>query len=205
LLGLGTMAPAPKAAARALDRSPRLHGAPDIRRQLGLLVAAAALVVGLAYVAISAYWALGGTWLLATVSSSLVTAHRSATVAMAVWTAVVLKTVGALLPLYVCRPVPPSKWHGRLRLLAWAEGAVLTIYGFFFTLAGLLVQAGVIHQGGTADRRALVWHAYLWDPWFLVWGLLVVIALGLAPTSPPRTVTIIGPEPDQLANQSPAD
>ena len=28
-----------------------------------------------------------------------------------------------------------------------------------------------------ADRRALTWHAYLWDPWFLLWGLLVLAAL----------------------------
>jgi Protein of unknown function (DUF3995) len=159
-----------------------------------LLAAAAALVIGLAYVAISAYWALSGTWLLATVSSSLVTGHQSATVAMAVWAAVVFKGLGALLPLYVCRLVPPSRRHGRLRLLAWAEGAVLTIYGFFFTLAGLLVQAGVIHQGGTADRRALVWHAYLWDPWFLVWGLFVIIALALTSTRRTCSATNIGPE-----------
>ena len=98
---------------------------------------------------------------------------------------VVLKGTGALLPFDLCRPAPPSKWHGRLRLLAWAEGAVLTLYGFVFTSAGLLVQAGVIHLGRAADRRALVWHTYLWDPWFLVWGLLVVLALAL--TSAKRT------------------
>jgi hypothetical protein len=151
------------------------------------------LVVGLAYAAISAYWALGGTWLLATVSSSLVTAHQSATAVMAVWAAVVLKAVAALLPLPVCLSAPPSKRHGRLRLLAWAEAAVLTLYGFVFTLAGLLVQVGVIHQRRTADRRALVWHAYLWDPWFLVWGLLVIIALALTSTSRTCSATNVGP------------
>jgi hypothetical protein len=182
LRGLGAPAPAPKEAARALEGSSRDQAAPDVRHQLGLLAAATALVVGLAYAAISAYWAVGGTWLLATVSSSLVTAHQSATVAMAVWAAVVLKAIGALLPLYVCLPAPPPKRYGRLRLLAWAEGAVLTLYGFAFTLADLLVQVGIIHRGRTADQRALVWHAYLWDPWFLVWGLLVVITLGLTPT-----------------------
>jgi hypothetical protein len=194
LLGLCRVVLAPKAAARSLHSSSREQAAPNIRDQLGLPAAAAALVVGLAYIAISAYWALDGTWLLATVSSSLVTAHRSATVAMAVWAAVALKAVGALLPSYVCLAAPPSKWHGRLRLLAWAEGAVLTLYGFFFTLAGLLVQAGVIHQGRTADRRALVWHAYLWDPWFLVWGLLVIIALALTSTSRTCSATNVGPD-----------
>ena len=84
--------------------------------------------------------------------------------------------------MYVCLPAPPSKRHGPLRLLAWVEGAVLTLYGFAFTLAGLLLQVGIFQRGRTADQRALVWHAYLWDPWFLVWGLLVIIALGLTAT-----------------------
>ena len=75
-----SLTPGSNAAARASDRSSRELGAPDIRHRLGLAAAAAALVAGLAYVAISAYWALGGTWLLATVSSSLVTADQSTTV-----------------------------------------------------------------------------------------------------------------------------
>jgi Protein of unknown function (DUF3995) len=179
------LTPGSNTAARVSDRSSRELDAPDIRHQLGLAAAEAALVAGLAYVGISAYWALGGTWLLATVSSSLVTADQSTTVVMAVWAAVVLKGIGALLPFYLCCPAPPSKRHGRLRLLVWAEGAVLTLYGFVFTSAGLLVQAGVIHLGRAADRRALVWHTYLWDPWFLIWGLLVVLALAL--TSAKRT------------------
>jgi Protein of unknown function (DUF3995) len=180
-------APDPKAITRALNGSSHERAAPDIRYQLGLSAATAALVVGLAYVAISAYWALGGTWLLATVSSSLASAHQGATVVMAVYAAVVLKAAGALLPFYVRRPAPPSKWHRRLRLLTWTEGAVLTLYGFVFTSVGLLVQAGVIHQGRTADRRASVWHAYLWDPWFLVWGLLVVVALAVTRARRSRT------------------
>ena len=143
-----SLTPGSNTAARASDRSPRELDAPDIRHQLGLAVAAAALVAGLAYVAISAYWALGGTWLLATVSSSLVTADHRTTVVMAVWAAVVLKGIGALLPFYLRRPAPPSKWHGRLRLLAWAEGAVLTLYGFVFTSAVYWYKPASSIRGG---------------------------------------------------------
>ncbi len=64
------------------------------------------------------------------------------------------------------------------------------IYGFVLTSVGLLVQAGVIHPGRTADRRALAWHAYLWDPWFLVWGLLVVITLTRNPTDRGKVVRL---------------
>ena len=53
-------------------------------------------------------------------------------------------------------------------VLAWAEAAILIVYGLVQTAAGLLVQADVIHASATADHRALAWHAYLWDPWFLI-------------------------------------
>lgn len=28
-----------------------------------------------------------------------------------------------------------------------------------------------------ADATALAWHAYVWDPWFAIWGLAFVVAL----------------------------
>jgi hypothetical protein len=64
-----------------------------------------------------------------------------------------------------------------VRALAWLEAAILTIYGLVLTIAGLLVQSGVITAPASADHRALAWHAYLWDPWFLLWGVLVTAAL----------------------------
>jgi hypothetical protein len=38
-------------------------------------------------------------------------------------------------------------------------------------------QAVTRNRRASADHRALAWRAYLWDPWFLVWGLLVTAAL----------------------------
>ena len=62
----------PNAAARASDCSSRELDDLDIRHQFAL--AAAVLVAGLAYVAIGAYWALGGT--LAHRHSQLLAGHR---------------------------------------------------------------------------------------------------------------------------------
>jgi hypothetical protein len=56
-------------------------------------------------------------------------------------------------------------------------GSGAAIYGLVLTLVGMLVEAGAIHLSAGADHRALAWHAYLWDPWFLIWGLLVAGAL----------------------------
>jgi hypothetical protein len=138
----------------------------------------AACACGLAYVSISLYWALGGSWLLATVGASLA-GTSSAAVTFAVWAAVALKAIAAFLPLVAIGALhrPPLRWERWLRRLTWIEALILTAYGLVLTVTGLLVQSGAIVPPVNADHRALRWHAYLWDPWFLVWGLLVTTAL----------------------------
>jgi hypothetical protein len=84
-----------------------------------------------------------------------------------------LKAVAAYVPL---RAVDGGGGN-RATVLAWVVGIALVVYGGTLTGAELLVEAGAIHKSSTADERALAWHAYLWDPWFLVWDLLVTAAL----------------------------
>jgi hypothetical protein len=148
----------------------------------GLRLAQAASVAGLAYAAISVYWALGGTWLLDTVGGTLGQQGRAGNpgIVLAVWAAAVLKIIGAIVPLAAAgvTPGPATTTRRRqMRILAWVEAAILTIYGLALTGAGLLVQSGAIAPPASADHRALAWHAYLWDPWFLLWGALVTAAL----------------------------
>jgi hypothetical protein len=148
----------------------------------GWRLAQAASAAGLTYAAISVYWALGGTWLLSTVAGTLGQQGRAGNpgIIVAVWVAAVLKIAGAIVPLAAVRVTPGQAITARrrqLRVLAWLEAAILTSYGLVLTGAGLLVQSGAIAPSATADHRALAWHAYLWDPWFLVWGALVTVAL----------------------------
>ena len=138
----------------------------------GLGAAWAAFAVGLLYAAISVYWGLGGSGPLDTVGASLTQPGRSASglVVLAVWCAVALKLIAAVLPLLAVGVVSPGSFRRRRlsRALTWVEAAILTFYGLILTAVGLLVQAGVIGTQANADHRALAWHAYLWDPWFLV-------------------------------------
>jgi hypothetical protein len=148
----------------------------------GMLPALAGLAVGLAYAAISVYWAVGGRWLLNTVGISPSQPGQAGHLAalLAVWGAAAVKAVAAVLPLLAIG-VWPRTANGGLRRLArvltWIEAAILTGYGLVLTASGLLVQAGVIKAAAHADRLALKWHAYLWDPWFLIWGIFVFLAL----------------------------
>ncbi|TWP36645.1 DUF3995 domain-containing protein [Leekyejoonella antrihumi] len=145
----------------------------------GSRLAKASFVVGSVYAALSFYWAVGGPWLLSTVGDSLATRANGndATLAVAVLLAAAVKAIAALLPiLAVCRPVDRPR-RRTVWLLAGFEAGVLVIYGGVLTTVGLLIQAGIVRVSRTADYRALAWHAYLWDPWFLLWGLLIAAAL----------------------------
>lgn len=113
---------------------------------------------------------MGGTWLIDTVGGSNAKAARggSTGVILAVWAAAVLKLVAAVLPLLARRRLSSPAWNRNLWVLAWVEAAILTIYGVVLTAPGLLLQTGVIHASANADHCAVAWHAYLWDPWFLI-------------------------------------
>jgi len=128
---------------------------------------------------VSVYWGLGGTWLASTVGGAIEKGALAgnAGVILAVWVAAILKVIAAVLPLLVVGRLRRSASNRKLWLLAWIEAAIVTVYGLVLTASGLLLQAGVIHASASADHRALAWHAYLWDPWFLIWGLLVGGAL----------------------------
>ncbi len=124
----------------------------------------------------TAYWTAGGTWLLDTLGGGLEELARrrdGAAIGLGI-VVVVLKLVGSAVALALVRP-----WGRRLpaRLLertALVIGALLTVYGGLLFVAGALALTGLL--GAVSDRRALIWHVALWDPWFLAWGALLVAA-----------------------------
>ncbi len=138
--------------------------------------------VGVLYALVSAYWGVGGTRLLNTIGGSLERDARAGGIAVTatLWAVVVLKLIASALPIRAIASDGARPPVRILRRLAWLEAIVLTVYGLVWTTVGLLVQADVISPGAHADQRALAWHAFLWDPWFLVWGVVVAAALGLS-------------------------
>ena len=125
--------------------------------------------------AISAYWAAGGTGLLDTVGGTIERWGREGGtgVRLAMIVVVTLKLLGAWLPV---RAVHPD-CSRTIRRLAWLEAAILIIYGGVLTATELAAQVGLIAPGPHPDWKALHWHTYLWDPWFLIVGLLTWAAL----------------------------
>jgi Protein of unknown function (DUF3995) len=147
----------------------------------GAIAAGSAAGLGVLFAAVSAYWALGGTWLLGTVGGSLAKAgrRRDGGLIAVLWLTVVLKLVAAALGLavvYRCRS-RLFRWPWLIPVLAWTAAVILTAYGAVLTFVGLLLQAGVLSIPADADHHALRWHAFLWDPWFLIWGVALTTAL----------------------------
>ena len=139
----------------------------------GFRLAQAACVVGLLFAAVSAFWGLGGTWLLDTTNASIERQARAGETAVfvAVWVAAVLKVMAAALPLLALRPLENLVWSRRVWVLAWAAAAITTLYGLFATTAAQLTLHGVISASANVDDRRHVWLAFVWEPWFLIWGV----------------------------------
>ena len=150
----------------------------------------AAGILGISYAGVSAYWGAGGTGLLETIGGSLEREGRAGTagILVVVWITVALKLAASTIG--VLAVVPPRWLSGRkytlTRRAAWLAATVLMVYGGVLTLIGLLVQADILHRSANADQTALRWHAFLWDPWFLLWGLLLAAALVLSRRSAPE-------------------
>jgi hypothetical protein len=143
------------------------------------VLAGAAAAVGVAYAAVSAYWALGGQALLSTLGQPFERWGHSGTTAasVALWAVVVVKVAAAALPAVSLRWAPGRGWRRWARALAWIAGCILIAYGLVVSAGDWLSESGAIGAAGAKNHRALAWHAFCWDPWFLLWGALATGAL----------------------------
>jgi Protein of unknown function (DUF3995) len=155
----------------------------------GIRWAQAAFMVGLVYALVISSWGLGSTWALDTVGGALGTEGRAGNAALSVtvWASVLLKLIAAILGLAVTRP--RHQPQELVVVATWVAAGVLIVYGGVLTFVGLLVQPTSFTPIRMPATGALASHSYLWDPWFLVWGLLLAASLWCSRTqrtpSPP--------------------
>ena len=151
---------------------------PTVSKMSGSARAAAYIAAGLAFAsaATTAYWMFGGTALLDTLGGSVERLARdrsSAALALAV-AVVVVKSVAGLLALLLLSPAL-RRWRIIVGLDILAA-AVLCLWGVANVLVGAVVLSGAVERSDI-DRHALRWHVFLWDAWFLVWGLALALAV----------------------------
>lgn len=132
---------------------------------------AIAAICGLVHATVSAYWAAGGTALLATLGQTILSTVGDRT--WLLWPIAALKALAAALPLLFQR----TGWPPLTRTIGWAAGIVLVLWGGVNTVTGNLVLSGIISPAGGYDHEAMIGHARLWDPLFLIWGLALLTGL----------------------------
>jgi hypothetical protein len=151
-------------------------GTTAARSRAGLPAAVLGAGLGLGYVALNLYWAAGGDRWLAEYGSHLIgrsdgDAFRvSSLVLAALLLAEVLLVIRAVTMPFDAPARPAVRW------LAWVGAGLIALYGMALTAIGLYIQLDV---GGvrTDEPRLYRWHAFLWDPWFLLLGVVLVAAL----------------------------
>lgn len=150
------------------------------RLSLGLVWAAA--VFGGVHALFSAYWALGGDWLLRTVGAWAVDLRNSSPTAavLGLGAIAVVKAVAAVVPVLVAYGRLP--WRRLWRTVSWIGGCFLIAYGGLNVVVSGAVLVGLITPDGGFDRPAMLGHALLWDPLFALWGAVLVASLALSRT-----------------------
>lgn len=139
-----------------------------------------ACVAGLVHAAFSLYWALGGRWLLPTVGDWAMRAvERSPVQAGLLLGAIAaVKALAAVIPVGVARGRLP--WTRFWRVACWVGGAFLVLYGGVNVVVSSAVLLGIMTQAGGYDQAAMVGHALLWDPLFVIWGAALILWLRLS-------------------------
>lgn len=134
---------------------------------------------GLLHAIASLYWALGGPWLLGTVGEWAVELVEKSPLGAGLLLGLValVKAAAAIVPVLVHRGGMP--WPRLSRGLCWIGGPLLVVYGAINVVVSGAVLAGLIEPEGGYDTAAMVGHAFLWDPLFLIWGAALVTWLWL--------------------------
>lgn len=127
----------------------------------------------------SFYWGLGGERGLDTVGreATQLTWQSDALIMVLVLVTAILKVCGGLLALALVRPWG-TKIPRRAKLITgWAAAILLTLYGAAQMSGQILVAVGVISVPANFDWSSFNWHLFLWSPWFLLWGVLLGLAV----------------------------
>ena len=140
--------------------------------------AVTAALLAFAFAAVSFYWAAGGSAGLDTLGGRIEELARARDPALvtATWVTGLAKVACGVLALALVRP-----WRARLggrllQLTAWIGAAALIGYGLLQVGSLLLVALGLLEPAEPVEPAVLRWRLLLWEPWFLIIGLLLAQA-----------------------------
>ncbi len=154
-----------------------LHGSTRLKRLPSpTWPAYAACAWSFVFAALSFYWALGGGFLSTTQSPQTLALAAEPWFITVVWLTGLRKVLAGLFVLSLAQ-----RWGERFpvwlrRMGVWSIGLVLTLYGGANLAARGLMALGVLETPASMRSAAATWHLVLWDPWFLLGGVLFLTA-----------------------------
>ena len=128
------------------------------------------------FAALSFYWALGGTAGADTVSPEIVQLARAHVpwVMAVLWITAILKVVSGFVALALIQPWGRMVPRWALLILGWGTGTLLFVHGGLYFAVGVLALSGAISV--STPETLLHWYTFLWGPWWLIGGILFLIA-----------------------------
>lgn len=133
----------------------------------------------LAFALMSFYWGLGGTIGLATLGVEIERLARSGdpTVTLfGAWIPGLAKLLAAVLALGLVQSWGRKLPRWMMLLASWGAGILLTLYSLANFIQHGLFYSGAIPTAAGLGEAAVPWHLFLWDPFWLLGGVLFCLA-----------------------------
>lgn len=140
---------------------------------------AGAAIWGGGFGLLSLYWTLGGRWGLHHLGTGIQdqVAHPTTEFTLSLWASVVAKAVAGLLGIALMMPLDRVVPRWLLLIAGWIGGIGLTLYGLAGITQAALVVIGMIDAPSSMGEDAARWYLGLWEPVWLVGGLLFLAAV----------------------------
>jgi uncharacterized protein DUF3995 len=146
------------------------HDRTERRRRWGYLAAAWCLLFAVPHL----YWALGGSFALAVAAGADLADERPTWfVVGGLWGVAAALLVGAGFCVGLARWWPAGTLRRLTAALGWAGGALLVLRGLLVEVLLATGAGGVADTVGASQTR---WSLLVWNPWFVVGGVLVLLA-----------------------------
>lgn len=126
----------------------------------------------------SLYWAAGGTLGAGTIGGEIEqrALDRETGMVATLWITGLIKVAGAIFALALVQPWGRQLPRRLMTVLGWGGGLSMILYGVALLVQHSLMLADVVDPPELLDTTALRWHLFLWDPWWLLGGVLFALA-----------------------------
>jgi hypothetical protein len=139
----------------------------------------------LLFAAMSFYWALGGRAGVSTQAVAIRDQVEDPQFVAVLWMTGGLKVVAGLIALAFVLPAGRRMPRRLLLVVGWATAVVLVLYGGLGWVQAVLWETGVFDIPAAVGPQAARWKLLFWDPFWIVGGLLFLLAVRRFQVRPP--------------------